>query len=383
MAQKAAGGEYRVLNGVVHKMDGLLPGLVPGTMWEVVNAYKNNTGELSTILDIIEASGFSDTLDIEDKKTYFFPVNAVFENETQFVTALLKDENKDLLFKFVLCHILDSQKSSRTLQPEEGENVKVVQAVGGESLNISDGSGVTVTVSTEASKANVILSDMLASNGVSHLINGYLMPTSFYKTISDLLEGEENLSQVATAAKSNAAFKDLTSMMTVFVPTDLAIAEFLQSQKRLPNASKLTDFSEDLVEMFISAHTTNETIKVDDLSTLDPILISIEKADMRALNGVAHSVNKVILTKELEDEFFPDSDGSDVSSSASSSDVSSSASSSDVSSSASSSDDGDDGKLDDGDDGDDGKLDDGNGVGSLTAGLPTLAALIIAVACNF
>ena len=120
--------------------------------------------QLSTLLAAVKAAGLAETLSGAGTFTVFAPTNAAFDKlPAGTVSTLVQPENQDQL---TLRHVLGTKIKAGQI-PEGTTNV---QTVGGEEISVinnSDG----VSIKSSAGMAKVIATDILASNGVVHLVD--------------------------------------------------------------------------------------------------------------------------------------------------------------------------------------------------------------------
>merc|ERR1719183_2249457 len=188
--------------------------------------------DLSTLVTAVKAAGLVDTLSGKGPFTVFAPTNEAFGKlDKDLVAALLKPENKQKLTEVLTYHVVAAEAKSTDLK--NGEEIKTVE--GGE---------VKVTISGSSMKINnadVTKADVLASNGVVHIIDSVLIPPGFApptptppspptpttKTIVDLAVGTADLSTLVTALKDAQLTTALAGKgpFTVFAPTNEAFAK--------------------------------------------------------------------------------------------------------------------------------------------------------------
>merc|ERR1711997_181322 len=159
-------------NGVVHVIDTVI---LPETKepetkntLPTIAATAQATPSLSTLLAAVKAADLAGTLDGAGTFTVFAPNNAAFAKLPEgTIATLLKPENKDQLTAILLKHVLPVQIKAGEI-PSGSTKVKTV---GGEEVEIINaGGGVTVNGAT------VIATDVLASNGVVHVIDTVILP---------------------------------------------------------------------------------------------------------------------------------------------------------------------------------------------------------------
>jgi uncharacterized surface protein with fasciclin (FAS1) repeats len=125
------------------------------------------TPELSTLVTALNAADLTDTLSGKALFTLFAPSNAAFAKlPEETLNFLLSDEGKDELTSILLYHVTHGRVLSTQLI--EGEEIPTLQ-----------GADVTVTeVSPHViiNDAKVVYANVMATNGVLHMIDTVLMP---------------------------------------------------------------------------------------------------------------------------------------------------------------------------------------------------------------
>ena len=123
-------------------------------------------GDFTTLLAAAEAAGLVDTLKGDGPFTVFAPNDAAFAALPEgTVESLLKPENKDQLVSILTYHVIPGKIMKGDLS--NGDKPETVQ---GTNVEISIDGGVMID------KANVIATDIEASNGVIHVIDGVITP---------------------------------------------------------------------------------------------------------------------------------------------------------------------------------------------------------------
>ena len=121
--------------------------------------------ELSTLVAAVKAAGLVDTLSGEGPFTVFAPNNDAFAKiPAETLDDLLKPENVDQLTAILLRHVVPTV----ILAAEFPEDITSVDTVGGETITLNP---MEATVESSAGKATVIMPDILASNGVIHIVD--------------------------------------------------------------------------------------------------------------------------------------------------------------------------------------------------------------------
>lgn len=124
-------------------------------------------GSFNTLVAAVQAADLVDTLKSPGPFTVFAPTDDAFAAlPAGTVENLLKPENKDQLVSILTYHVVPGQTLSSDLA---GQRLSVA-TVNGANVHIDGRNGVKVE------KSNVIQADILASNGVIHVIDRVLIP---------------------------------------------------------------------------------------------------------------------------------------------------------------------------------------------------------------
>lgn len=124
-------------------------------------------GSFGTLVAAVQAAGLVDTLKGDGPFTVFAPTDEAFAAlPAGTVDTLLKPENRDQLVKILTYHVVAGNYPASSLAGKRGG----LASVQGQGLHIDGRNGVTVE------GANVISADVIASNGVIHVIDSVLLP---------------------------------------------------------------------------------------------------------------------------------------------------------------------------------------------------------------
>ncbi len=274
--------------------------------------------------------------------TVFAPTNEAF-------TALLAnlegfdsledfdtDEEKDLLATILTYHVV-AGASVLSTDLSDGQMVTTVQ---GEDLTISLDGGVFIKDAAD-SGAQVTLADVEASNGVVHVIDAVLIPQAVLDALAAGMEEEaKNLVEIVVATEALSILEaavikaDLAATLsnegpfTVFAPTDDAFVALLDILG--DDYNSLDDFDTEaelalltdillfhvipakvlaadlapsqvgtaLADNMLEIIASNGTFVIGDASGLDA---NITATDIMASNGVAHTIDKVLLPQSAID----------------------------------------------------------------------------------
>lgn len=133
---------------------------------DIVDIASSNP-DFSTLVAAVQAAGLMDTLKGDGPFTVFAPTDAAFAKlPAGTVESLLMPENKDQLTAILTYHVVPGAVMSDQLA---GKRMSVA-TVQGSSVDIDGTDGVTVD------GAKVTTADIMASNGVIHVIDSVLLP---------------------------------------------------------------------------------------------------------------------------------------------------------------------------------------------------------------
>lgn len=133
----------------------------PGTIVDIAAG----APDFSTLVAAAQAAGLVDTLNGEGPFTVFAPTDEAFAALPEgLVDALLLPENKDVLTKILTYHVVPGTVMAADIA--DGD----VATVEGQNVTLSTADGVTVNGAT------VVQADIVASNGVVHVIDAVIVP---------------------------------------------------------------------------------------------------------------------------------------------------------------------------------------------------------------
>merc|ERR1712048_477644 len=161
---------------------------------------------LSTLVTAVVAGDLVETLSSPGPFTVFAPTNDAFGAlPAGTLETLLKPENKGQLVDILTYHVVGAKALSTDLS--DGQSITTVE---GKSVTVHIGDGVKIN------DANVITPDVLATNGVVHVVDGVLLPPSKLnakptKNIVELAQSVDALSTLVTAVVAGDLVETLSS----------------------------------------------------------------------------------------------------------------------------------------------------------------------------
>lgn len=124
-------------------------------------------GSFGTLVAAVQAAGLVDTLKGDGPFTVFAPTDEAFAKlPAGTVESLLKPENRDQLIAILTYHVVPGK-----VQASDVVSLNRAKTVQGQEIMIqTSGSNVMID------NANVVATDVLASNGVIHIIDEVILP---------------------------------------------------------------------------------------------------------------------------------------------------------------------------------------------------------------
>ena len=270
------------------------------------------TPDLSTLVDALVAAELTEALSGTGPFTVFAPSNAAFAKlDPDVLNNIISTPS--LLTSLLQYHVAAAELTSDKL------NGSVQTLLSGQSLAVTNSSGVTINGSSK-----VTTSDVLASNGVIHVIDEVLIPEDFNaQTLAQIVAGSADhtilLSALAKPELSDllAAANDPTQDLTVFAPTNAAFEGVLAAL----GMTSIDDMPVEVLKEIVTYHiiggaVTSDQLSNGDVNTLLPGIAggpeyefvtvdltdgvkintaNVTAPDLKAVNGVAHVVDAVLL----------------------------------------------------------------------------------------
>ena len=303
-------------NGVIHVIDAVVVGdvEVPAPAMSLVDVASSN-GNFTTLVAALGATGLDATLaDLNTDNTVFAPSDAAF---AKLPAGTLDSLTSEQLTNILLYHVLPgkvmadgaitvAQSSDNMVAVENGDNV---------SLSFVDS---TLFVNG----AKVSTADVMADNGIIHVIDNVIMPPTMMGTptqniVEVALADPDNFSTLVTAltaADLVDTLADETATFTVFAPTNAAfdavdadaLAALLADKDALTNVL-LTHVVTGAALSSLDAYGANgkmlTTASGEDIGVMvnaetGMLMIggaNVVISDVYTTNGVIHVIDAVIL----------------------------------------------------------------------------------------
>jgi len=268
----------------------------PNTIYDVVS----NSNDHTTLKTAIDACALDGVLSGNGPFTLFAPTDAAFNNlPAGTVTSLLS--NIPALTQILEHHVIADSIMSGMLS-----NGQIVTTLLGTDLTITiNSTGVFID------NAQVTVADIVADNGVVHVIDAVLIPSTSSNSIYDIVSNSASHTTLKTAIDACALDGVLSGNgpFTLFAPTDAAfnllpagtVAALLNDIPQLTNILKHHVVADSVMSGMLSNGQIVTTLLGTDVTvTINSSGVFIDNAqvtmaDLIADNGVVHVIDAVLL----------------------------------------------------------------------------------------
>ena len=284
-------------NGVIHVIDKVL--MPPADIFDIPTTAQGTGIHDSLVAAVIQAELLA-TLQGDGPFTVFAPTDQAFADAGIDLAALDNEAGKAALTDILLYHVVSGSVASSAVT-----DGMTAAAVNGYDLSFSVGAGVMVN------DANVILADVMATNGIIHVIDKVLMPPADIFDIPTTAQGtgiHDSLVAAVIQAELLATLQG-DGPFTVFAPTDQAFADAGIDLAALDNEAgkaALTDIllyhvvSGSVASSAVTDGMTAAAVNGYDLSFSVGAGVMVNDAnvilaDVMATNGIIHVIDKVLM----------------------------------------------------------------------------------------
>jgi uncharacterized surface protein with fasciclin (FAS1) repeats len=127
--------------------------------------------EFSTLVSAVKAAGLAETLSGDGPFTVFAPTNAAFEAlPAGTLESLLEPANKQKLADILTYHVVPATVMAEDVEPGD------VTTANGATFEVAAENGAVTITDGQGGTAKVVTTDIVASNGVIHVIDAVLLP---------------------------------------------------------------------------------------------------------------------------------------------------------------------------------------------------------------
>ena len=268
-------------------------------------------GRFTTLVTAVTAAGLVDTLKGAGPFTVFAPTDEAFAKlPAGTVENLLKPENLETLKNVLLYHVVAGNVMAADVVTLDG---KTADTVAGSAVNISVKDGNVFL----NENVQVIITDIVTTNGVIHVIDTVLLPPAKLADIVDTAVADGRFTTLVAAVTAAGLVDTLKGAgpFTVFAPTDEAFAKLPAGT--VENLLKPENL--ETLKNVLLYHVVSGNVMAADVVTLDgkmadtafagkSIAISVKDGkvylnknvqviitDVMTTNGVIHVIDTVLL----------------------------------------------------------------------------------------
>ena len=132
-------------------------------------------GSFKTLSAAVTAAGLAETLKGPGPFTVFAPTDAAFAKLPAGTVDTLLKEPKGKLAEILKYHVVSGKVMAADVVKMNGQKVKTVQ---GAELTVEVTGSKVVLIDATGNRVNVVTTDVAASNGVIHVLDGVLLPSA-------------------------------------------------------------------------------------------------------------------------------------------------------------------------------------------------------------
>lgn len=257
-------------------------------------------GSFNTLAKALTEAGLVGALKGKGPFTVFAPTDEAFAKLPKgTVESLLKPENREKLISILTYHVVPGE-----LDAGEVLGSKTLTTLNGQRVDISKSD-------TSIDGVSIVKTDIECSNGIIHVIDEVILPTS--DSILDIASSAGSFNTLAAALEAADLVEALQGKgpFTVFAPTDEAFAALpegtLDMLLKPENKDKLRSIL--LYHVVEGRVYADQAIDAGEAKTLQGGEVTIKKSwgnvkindskvvtpDLEASNGVIHVIDRVIL----------------------------------------------------------------------------------------
>ncbi len=259
-------------------------------------------GQFNTLLAAAKSAGLVDALTAEGPITVFAPTDAAFAKlPAGTVESLLEPEHKDQLVAILTYHVVPGKAKAKHVVKADA-----LDTVNGQRLAISVKDGAAYV-----DGAKIVATDIKASNGVIHVVDSVITPST--QDIVDTAIEAGQFNTLLAAAEAAGLVEPIRGdgPFTVFAPTDDAFAKLpagtVENLLKPENKDQLAAILKYHVvpgRVFsdaVAKGATVETLQGQTVTTRSAdgkVFVNgaqVITADIDASNGVIHVIDSVIL----------------------------------------------------------------------------------------
>ncbi|MAJ50212.1 MAG: beta-Ig-H3/fasciclin [Flammeovirgaceae bacterium] len=135
--------------------------------------------DFSTLVTALKAADLVGALQGDGPFTVFAPTNDAFAKiDSKALSSLLEEENKNTLANILTYHVIAGKLAATDVVTalEKGNGSVVLTALNGEAITVMQKDGKIWLKDTNDNYSEITATDVIADNGVIHVINTVVMP---------------------------------------------------------------------------------------------------------------------------------------------------------------------------------------------------------------
>ena len=285
--------DVQASNGVIHVIDAVLmpPTDIPTTA--------QSTGIHDSLVSAVIQADLLATLSGDGPFTVFAPTDQAFADAGIDLASLDTPEGKATLSDILLYHVVSAEVPAADVS-----DCMKADAANGQPLSFTVGDSVMVN------DANVIMADVISSNGLIHVIDKVLMPTNTPNDIPRTAQCTGDHASLVAAVVQAELLETLQGPgpFTVFAPTDQAFADAGIDLAALDTPEGKATLSDILLYHVVGADVPSANVSECMTATAangqtlaftvgDGVMVNdatVTLADVATSNGVIHVIDKVL-----------------------------------------------------------------------------------------
>ena len=285
-------------NGVIHVIDQVIVPINNGSILDAAMGL----ADFSSLVAALAKANLASTFMMDGAYTVFAPTNDAFAAFLQANSLAFEDLTAEALAPILKYHVLASEVMSSSIATGYVNTIYEAQEGRAVTLYVELDGGVKLN-----GTVNVTTPDVETSNGVIHVIDGVLSPSS----VVDIALNNSNFTQLVEAVVKAGLVETLsaTGPFTIFAPTDEAFAQLFADL----GVSGIEEISAETLIPILQYHVVAGNVLAGDLSDGDvdtlngkisislsgPVTINgtseVTATDIQGTNGVVHVIDEVLL----------------------------------------------------------------------------------------
>ena len=285
-------------NGVIHVIDQVIVPISNGSILDAAMGM----ADFSSLVAALAKANLASTFMMDGAYTVFAPTNDAFAAFLEANSLAFEDLTAEDLSPILQYHVVGSKVLSGSLETGYVSTIFAAQEGYPVTILVEVDGGVMLNGSVSVTQA-----DVEASNGVIHVIDAVLSPTS----VVDIALNNGSFTQLVEAVVKAGLVETLSGSgpFTIFAPTDAAFAQLYEDL----GVSGIEEISAETLIPILQYHVVAGNVLSTDLvegdvetlngkfslSLSGPVTINgtteVVATDVQGTNGVVHVIDEVLL----------------------------------------------------------------------------------------